>query len=197
MHKAFKQTMEVMRKRNKSLSGFRKLEITYKTNGKHKDTYHPHFHVLVDGESEAYWLVSEWLKRNPQASQKAQDVRKWNNGDLNEVFKYITLFFNKKGEPIPLSAMYNIVVAMDGLRSFQTFGNFAKGTQESEDVNDGLISQTCEVRKGTYEFIHDNWWGTVAVGDGSSPGTFVPLIENLTTETMQKNYKKLSEWLNV
>jgi len=198
MQKAFKRTMEVMRKRNRSLVGFRKLEITYETSGKHKDTYHPHFHVVVDGEEQAYWLISEWLNHNPKASEKAQDVRRWDsNKDLNEIFKYFAIFFDKKGNPIPVSAMYNLVVVMDGIRSFQTFGNFAKGIQEAEDVNEGLISQTCEVRKGTYEFIHDNWWGTVAVGDGSSPGTFVPLIDNLTTERMQEHYNKLTQWLNV
>jgi len=108
MTKRFQDCIGVLKKRKKNLVGFRKLEVTYETKGKHKNTYHPHFHCLVDGEEQAYWLVSEWLKRNPEASAKAQDVRKWEDGDLNEMFKYITKFFDKDGKPIP--AIANSVV---------------------------------------------------------------------------------------
>lgn len=202
MHKALKQSMDVMKKRGRPLVGFRKLEIAYATDGKHKGTYHPHFHILVEGEAEAYYLVSEWLKRNPNANQQAQDVRAWKDGDLNEVFKYITTFFDvkRKGEkakPIPIGAMYNIVVAMERKRSFQTFGKFAKGTQEAEDVNEGLEPQTYNIRQGTYQWEYGTWYGTCAVGDGTTPGIFVPLIENPTTEPMREHYKYLKECLNV
>lgn len=190
MTNGFQKCIGVLKKRKKNLVGFRKLEITYETKGKHKNTYHPHFHCLVDGEEEAYWLVSEWLKRNPGASVKAQDVRKWEAGDLNEVFKYITKFFDKDGKPISPIAMYNIVVAMDGIRSFQTFGNFAKGTQESDDVNKELTSQETTVPKGNFEWNYGNWFKQYK-------GSFVPIMENVLTEKMNKHYKNLMLCLNV
>jgi len=190
MTKQFQDCIGVLKKRKKNLVGFRKLEVAFTTKGKHKNTYHPHFHCLVDGEEQAYWLVSEWLKRNPNASPKAQDVRSWQEGDLNEVFKYITKFFDDDKKPIPVSAMYNIVVAMDKKRSFQTFGNFAKGTQEADNVNEGLQAQSCYVKQGTYVWIHDNWYS-------NSNGTIMPLMENQTTQNMIEHTNNLKQCLNV
>jgi hypothetical protein len=181
----FKNCMEVLRKRKKNLVGFRKIEVTYSTK---EGTYHPHFHVLVDGEEEAYWLVSEWLKRNPKASPKAQDVRKWEKGDLNEVFKYLTKFFDKEGNPIPTDAMYNLVIAMDKKRSFQTFGNFAKGIQEVNDVNKELNPIAMDIQQGYYQWNDDTWY---------SYKDFKPILENPTTKKMQQHYNRLTQWLNV
>ena len=181
----FKKCMEVLRKRKKNLVGFRKIEVTYSTN---EGTYHPHFHVLVDGEEEAYWLVAEWLKRNDKANKKAQDIRKWENGDLNEVFKYLTKFFDKEGNPIPTEAMYNLVIAMDKKRSFQTFGNFAKGTQEVDDVNEELNPIAMDIEQGYYQWFDDTWY---------SHKGFKPILDNPTTKKMQQHYNKLTQWLNV
>ena len=59
---------------------------------KHTDfMYHVHLHVLIQGEGNARYLKKSWLKRHPEASKYAQDIRKFGeeNGSLRELLKYL------------------------------------------------------------------------------------------------------------
>ena len=76
------------RRRLTEFNGIRKIECTYNAI---EDTYHPHLHLIIDGKDNAEWLISEWLKRNPNANRVAQDYRKADSGSLMELFKYTTL----------------------------------------------------------------------------------------------------------
>ena len=131
-------------KKKIDVNGIRKLECTYNEKA---NTYHPHFHLIVDTKEGANKILEQWLKRYPTASIKAQDIRKVNgdNDDsLKELFKYSTkIGYKAKGEEeneeegrgeirINIKALDKILIAMRGKRVFQPFGNIKK---ESEEVN--------------------------------------------------------------
>lgn len=80
---------------------FEAVRVTEVTYSRERGDYHPHFHVLVRGNrSVANALVAEWLKRWEEASEGAQDVKRWGNKakDLNELAKYCTKIVKKGGE---------------------------------------------------------------------------------------------------
>jgi hypothetical protein len=133
-------------KKGIDINGIRKIECTYndKKEDKWYNTYHPHFHLLVDTEEGANKIIEQWLKRYPTASIKGQNVKLSNQKRLNELFKYTTKIGYKaeaeeeeeeqsRGEiKINIKALDQILIAMKGKRVFQPFGNIKK---ESEEVN--------------------------------------------------------------
>lgn len=113
-------------------NGLRKLECTY--NDKTK-TFHPHFHLIVEGQDMANEVITRWLDQFPKASHKAQDIRKADEGSALELFKYFTKLFNDgkfNGE-----ALDTIFVSIKGKRIFQNYGQVKK---VSEDIPE-LISE--------------------------------------------------------
>lgn len=104
--------------------GVRKLEITYNPR---RDDYHPHYHVLVEGQAQATALRSAWLKRFPDASGDAQDVRPADDDTLVEMFKYFTKLTtkaeNKRGLAITAPRNLDTIFrAMEGKRVWQPVG---------------------------------------------------------------------------
>lgn len=130
-NKAFTRIKDNLRKNhNIKLVGCRKLEVTY---NERDDRYHPHFHFIQKGKREAEMLLEYWYKHNPNASEKAQDVRLIDANDssnLVEVFKYATKQIIT-GET-SAKALHNIFVAIDGKRVFQTYGKLSKVKEEPE-----------------------------------------------------------------
>ena len=151
-------------------SGIRKLEITYnaKTN-----TYHPHIHLLHD-EKIGDLIIDEHLKRNTTSSILAQDTRPMGANDLVEVFKYATKFLirdneNKNQLNIYSFALDEIMVALDGLRSFQPFGAIrAKNNEDDENIEPQLIAEIVE----NNDFDYFNWiehdWFSMSTGEAKS-----------------------------
>jgi hypothetical protein len=103
----------------------RALEVTYSEK---RDDYHPHLHLIVRGEAAARGLVAAWLKRNPDASPRAQDVRRADRHSTAELFKYATKLAsdirNDDGtrRVIPATALHQIYSALRGLRVWQPMG---------------------------------------------------------------------------
>jgi hypothetical protein len=98
----------------------RKLEVTYNI---HRDDYHPHFHVTVEGERAAAQLVARWLAHFAErADAKAQDIRSAaDDGTLRELFKYFTKLVTKS-RMMPPAALDVIFRAMRGRRVYQPVG---------------------------------------------------------------------------
>jgi len=107
-------------------NGLRKIECTYNPKSR---TFHPHYHLIVEGREMAQELVKRWLKQFPEASIKAQDIREATEGSELEMFKYFTKLFNE-GE-IDGKALDTIFVAIKGRRIFQNYGKVKK---VSEDI---------------------------------------------------------------
>lgn len=121
-------------KRKRLLNGFRKLEVTYNSD---TDTYHPHFHILIEGFKEARLIANLWAQkfgdRHNTASVQisavhARDMYKTSK----ELFKYVTKLNtgkrNKttgKFETYPPIVLDTIFQAIKGLRIIQTFGKVA------------------------------------------------------------------------
>lgn len=139
------------KERKDIINAIRKIETTYNL---YEDTYHPHFHFIIDGYDNAERLIDEWLNTYPSSTRINQkNIEIKNAKGLIEVFKYTTKMAttikkenDKKETMICIPALDTIFQAMSGLRTFQTFGNIKK---VSEDI-DGIKSQ--EYKIPYYEF---------------------------------------------
>ena len=115
-----------------TLKGIRKLEVTF---NQRKQTFHPHFHIICDGEEAAELLVREWLKRFPgRAERKGQDIRPVNEEAILELFKYSTKLIGSKGKPIPARALDVIMQALHGRRIVQPFGGIRFVSEDVENL---------------------------------------------------------------
>lgn len=112
---------QIRRGRGMEYKAVRSIEVTH--NEKRRD-YHPHFHLAVAGEAQARALVEEWLKRWPDASATAQDVRQWDGqaGGLKELTKYCTKLVSGEGKRPPASALDVIFRALEGRHLFRPVG---------------------------------------------------------------------------
>lgn len=153
---AFAKIQNRLRFKNIKLKGLRKLEITYNEIA---NTYHPHFHLIIDTESNANTLVTEWLKEYPKAKSYCQDVRKADSDSVKEMFKYVTKIVTKrKNKPraIYIQAIDTIMKALYKRRTFQTFGGIK---MVSEDINELKSEYYDEIEQ--YDFIQWIWQDTV------------------------------------
>ena len=162
---------DVMRKRKQKFKAVRKLEVTHNSE---REDFHPHYHFIVEGEEQTVTLVQEWLKRIPECSEQAQHITEF-NGDLREMFKYVTKLFTKdkhtgKYKDVDVQALDIILRALHGRRTFQNYGfNLSEDIREDDvmllddSVHEGeLKSEVAEVRE--YIWYESGW---INVEDGS------------------------------
>ena len=162
---------DVMRKRKQTFKAVRKLEVTHNSE---REDFHPHYHFIVEGEEQTVTLVQEWLKRKPECSEQAQHITEF-NGDLREMFKYVTKLFTKdkhtgKYKDVDVQALDIILRALHGRRTFQNYGfNLSEDIREDDvmllddSVHEGeLKSEVSELRE--YIWYESGW---INVEDGS------------------------------
>ena len=137
MTKHFGLILKLIRqKKGLKPDGIRRLEITY---NKTEDTYHPHFHFLVNCEQSAMLIKLQWMKRYPSVIWGAQDIQEATEGTLTEIFKYSTKFAikeireQKEHYEIHIPSLDVIFCAMNGKRTVQPFGKYVK-QKISEDI---------------------------------------------------------------
>ena len=127
MIKAFQLIKNNIRKTyNIKLNGMRKIETTYNENS---NTYHPHFHLIQDNLQASELILSLWLKQFPQATHKAQDIRKIDTSNDNsfiELFKYATKETTKDGKQYTGDVLHTNYEAIKGKRIYQTYGTIKK-----------------------------------------------------------------------
>src|SRR4030042_506500 len=63
MIRVFIQIKKALLKRGMKINGLRHLEVTY---NEIKDTYHAHFHLIMEGFEVGEVLIQEWLNRYPE-----------------------------------------------------------------------------------------------------------------------------------
>lgn len=122
------------------IRGIRKCECTIRPN----DHYHFHYHVIVEGEEAAKWLVDSWLKRLPGlADEAAQDVKLADDGSIKEIFKYFTKLITNTGydkkQFFPPQRMDVIFQVMKNKRVIQPFGGL-KGVDEDIDFTNKIYN---------------------------------------------------------
>ena len=96
-------------------------------------TYHPHFHILIQGKEQAEFLVQKWLSYFPEARLQAQNITEY-TGDMRELTKYIAKIVDtREGIPSRLSAAA-IGFIYRSLLDKRTF--FAMGEVRSLKISD-------------------------------------------------------------
>ena len=172
--------LRARRRAGNGCNGIRKLECTYNAV---EDTYHPHFHLVVDGKENADFIQREWLNRNPSATYKAQDVRPANIDSAMELFKYVTKIISKQKTVsgnefrIYVPALDVIFQSMYRVRTFQSFGKVRMVSEEIQELDADTYEQIPE-----YEFMVWQWQGN----DWHSMATGEPLTHYKPSEAMQK-----------
>lgn len=127
--------------------GVKMIRATECTYSEIRGDYHPHMHVVVKGKDVAKALLEGWLKRNPEASSIAQDIRKGDSGAVAELFKYATKLSSDKKDTdgsrrvVPPHALDIIFTAFRGLRLWQATGVKALNNDE-EAINDNADIET-------------------------------------------------------
>lgn len=144
----------------------RKIECTYNVD---ENTYHPHFHFLVDGVEAGQYMIDKWLQHYPEASYKAQDIRKADKPI--ELFKYFTKLTSKsKSDTIVLKggkvikrdeyhypeALDQIFQAMQGLRVIQPMGGIKMISDEIDEVQSETITDV-EADTKIWIWIECDW----------------------------------------
>jgi hypothetical protein len=153
--KMFQKVKDNLRKNyNIKLKGTRNTETTYNPK---TDTYHPHFHMVIEGEVEAHLLEKLWIETNVKdgfkVDPKAQDVRKVGTkaSDLIEAFKYSNKIVNtvtidgKKERVIYAHAFDIINQANKGKRNFQNFGFKLPSIENEPETLDEIIKDIEEI----------------------------------------------------
>tara|TARA_R110000803_G_C11950079_1_gene317595 strand:+ start:171 stop:1142 length:972 start_codon:yes stop_codon:yes gene_type:complete len=153
-YEAFTRIKDNLRKNYAiKLVGARKLEVTY---NEQSNEYHPHFHFIQKGLKESELLLKLWLEQFPNASNKAQDIRliDANNSDnLVEVFKYATKQCVK--DEASAMALNNIYIAIDGKRTFQTYGKLKKVESVIEEKEEYSNADFIEPKSEIWKYDND------------------------------------------
>lgn len=158
MGATWRRITDTARKLKMPFKGLRKIELKA---GKYYG-YHPHYHIIMENNKSALWLRDQWLKRLPQCSIKAQDVRPIENVEaaLIELMKYATKLTCAEGSGNDVLCsprqMDVIFCALAGRRLYQTFGGL-KSVNEDEYV---LSPEVYQRAAGFYQWIGHDWFHT-------------------------------------
>jgi hypothetical protein len=172
MNKNIRLIQDLRRKKKQPLINcIRKLECTYNPD---ENTFHPHFHFILEGEQTGKELIEEWLKRYPKATHKAQDERIADNPQ--ELFKYFAKLTSKsKNDTIIIKgkkakrqeyhypeAMDFIFQTIEGMRIIQPMGNIKMVSDEIEEIETQEIEEfTNQAKQTTSEiwiFYGSDWY---------------------------------------
>ena len=153
----FSKIIRRQRDKGNKIDAILSLEITY---NKIEDWYHPHFHILVKGKSNAELIKDEWLKMNVSAGYGQQHIRHVKNKgcsldrSLLEFFKYVTKLDQKE---IPIENIDIIMRSVKGVQLIQTYGNIkkVKESDEIEIVENDMPFYDCALWK--YEIEFNDW----------------------------------------
>lgn len=190
MTKKWRQIADLARKGRRYFRGIRKTELKVGKGG----GFHPHFHVIVDGEEAATWLVDQWLERWPTASPAAQDkTRVEAIGDaLVELMKYATkLTCSENASNLVLCTprqMDRIFRAVNGRRLIQPFGGIKAVPEDAFEPT----AQVVEKAKGLYTWCEIDWYHT-ETGEaltGYEPKSDAEEWQKLKEETRKRPAKR-------
>lgn len=156
LHRSLKSIQDRMRRTHrKPLYGIRKFESTYNWV---EDTYHPHFHLIIQGKEVAELLVEEWLRENIHASPKAQKIQPADEKSTIELFKYFTKIATplkighhteKIIDPKSLDVIFR---AIRGRRVIQPIGGMRKVNIEVEELRSEIYDSLEPVDYGQWHF---------------------------------------------
>jgi plasmid rolling circle replication initiator protein Rep len=137
------------------INGLLKIECTYNPK---LNNFHPHFHVVVDGEQAAKELVNDWLKIYPRSSKKGQDSRQAKTGTEKEMFKYFAKIVTPtdKGWGVYVGAMDTIFCAMRGMNTFTNVGDLRPVSEEIKEIQ-SVQNDDYSYGCSTYDPVYRDW----------------------------------------
>lgn len=137
--KIFSLIMRKAKRIGLSNSALRKIECTYNVRA---NTFNPHIHVISSNKELSTFILNEWLKRNKNASKRAQDIREADNNSTKELFKYFTKLVHMKYDErmdksnitVQPYALDRILSAIKGKRTFQTYGSLRLVSEDIDEI---------------------------------------------------------------
>ena len=165
--KAFKRFSETKAFQNMNVGYIRKLEITYNSK---KDTYHPHYHVLICVDKsyfrgKKYIKHSKWLEMWQNAKRDNNitnvDVRKVKDSDEDNVYAEISKYTSKDSDYIKGKKVFGFFY--DALKGRQviTYNKIFKDLAKQYDTGklDYLkdIDETKYVYRVIYKWYQDHY----------------------------------------
>lgn len=148
----FRQIQDGLRRKVK-LCGLRGMEITYNAN---VDTYHIHYHFLIEGMAEAEAYRQEWIRLTPTCAPYLQKLIKADMGAMMELLKYPVKvqLRNRNGNFYP-EALDLIFQTIKGRRTIQPFGGLKKVSEDITDLNEGETEAGVD---GNYRWKRQDWF---------------------------------------
>lgn len=177
MHLTIRKIFDLARWHKTKIKAVRKFEITY--NGE-TDTYHPHFHYIIDTLPNAVFILNQWLDRFPDARPIAQEIRACDDHYI-ELFKYFTKIISRKYQKVIATnphALDIIFSAVSGKRTVQNHGFKCNSQIEKEKFDEvafGLLEKF-----NWDQQIHD--WINYITGEVASNYEPTPIISSLVNQ---------------
>ena len=154
--KAFRRIVTSKSARKMDMKGIRKAECTIRPF----DLYHYHFHIIMNGKSNAEYMVKRWLEIVPGALPQSQDLRPADEGSYIELFKYFTKLVVKDKstgvrEIVDYKRLDVIFQALRGKRTFQPFGGLKPISEEidEEELEANILISADSI----FKWIMDDW----------------------------------------
>lgn len=175
-----------------NLKGMRSMEITARPDSR----YHIHFHFIIDGFNNAFWVKNQWLKHYSDALENLQVILPvTSKGGLLEVFKYGTKYINKikkkgkKGEievyeKVPAERTDMIIQALHKKRLISTFGGVRR--MKDDDVNEMEVESQIDL-----DVAYDIWEWYNDLEDWFSQGTGKKFSDFVPTKKFRKVFEEL------
>lgn len=159
MGKTWRKITDTARKKGIPLRGIRKTEV----KSSERKGFHPHFHLIVEGEAAAQWLRAQWLERLEFCTgPKGQDVRAIESDQMDraiiEVMKYATkLTCADDTDNQPLCTPWEMDVIFrttHGKRLIQPFGGIRAVPEDSFELTPEIVQRAA----GFYEWVGHDWF---------------------------------------
>jgi len=148
-------------KRGYRIRGIRKIECTYNAE---RNDFHPHFHLLIDGDKTSQELVNTWLSCYPDADRYAQDVRQADDNSIIELFKYTTKLTTKsdikrEGDNVEIisrpESLDIIFKALYKIRTFQPMGITKQPVNEDIEEIQSEIYEDVKSDIEVWQYLQD------------------------------------------
>lgn len=186
--------------RKDKIIGLRKLECTYNPKS---DTYHPHFHIIIDGRRKAAIFRRLWLNKSPQASKKANKGVKCYGSYEKELFKYFTKVVYKADDgshKIHAPALNTIFEAMRKRRVFQPMGikKYVPEDIEQQQSQEYTCLPDYEFESWYYESDFNDWVNTLGEPLTSyNPSSYMEQLVKFNCKPSQLKVQLYDDFTNI
>jgi len=137
MKSEFRKISRLASKHKISYNTIRRIECTFNFV---KNTYHQHFHLLVQGLETSEFIREQWIRLNPGVNPKTQVIKPCDSNTIKELLKYNMKILKHKKEGKEKIYLFNLKAtdimyrSLSKTRSLQTTGSFLNIQKELDQV---------------------------------------------------------------